>query len=56
MSQKRINESKEVRRMHVEKLEVRTVEGSENRVVGGYVNKFNQPSELMRNRWIDEFI
>lgn len=52
----RINETKEVRRIHVDKLEVRTIEGSENRVVGGYVNKFNQQSSLMRDRWGDEFV
>ena len=52
----RINETKEVRRIHVDKLEVRTIEGTENRVVGGYVNKFNQQSSLMRDRWGDEFV
>lgn len=52
----RINETKEVRRIHVDKLEVRTIEGTENRVVGGYVNKFNQQSTLMRDRWGDEFV
>ena len=51
-----INETKEVRRIHVDKLEVRTIEGTENRVVGGYVNKFNQQSSLMRDRWGDEFV
>lgn len=52
----RINETKEVRRIHVDKLEVRTIEGTENRVVGGYVNKFNQQSSLMRDMWGDEFV
>lgn len=52
----RIDETKEVRRIHVDKLEVRTIEGTENRVVGGYVNKFNQQSSLMRDRWGDEFV
>lgn len=52
----RINETKEVRRINVDKLEVRTIEGTENRVVGGYVNKFNQQSSLMRDRWGDEFV
>lgn len=52
----RINETKEVRRIHVDKLEVRTIEGTENRVVGGYVNKFNQQSSIMRDRWGDEFV
>ena len=52
----RINETKEVRRIHVDKLEIRTIEGTENRVVGGYVNKFNQQSSLMRDRWGDEFV
>ena len=52
----RINETKEVRRIHVDKLEVRTIEGTENRGVGGYVNKFNQQSSLMRDRWGDEFV
>lgn len=56
MKEKRINETKELRKIHIEKLEVRSNEGSENRVVGGYVNKFNQNSELMRDRWGDEFI
>lgn len=52
----RVSDVKEVRRMHVDNIEVRTVEGSENRVVGGYVNKFNQQSAIMRDRWGDEFI
>ena len=36
--QKKINDVKEIRKIQVNKLEVRTIEGSENRVVGGYVN------------------
>lgn len=54
--QKRINDVKEIRKIQVNKLEVRTIEGSENRVVGGYVNKFNQQSEIMRDYWGDEFV
>lgn len=52
----RVSDVKEVRRMHVDNIEVRTIEGSDNRVVGGYVNKFNQQSAIMRDRWGDEFI
>lgn len=54
--QKKINDVKEIRKIQVNKLEVRTIEGSENRVVGGYVNKFNQQSEIMRDYWGDEFV
>ena len=54
--QKKINDVKEIRKIQVNKLEVRTIEGSENSVVGGYVNKFNQQSEIMRDYWGDEFV
>lgn len=54
--QKRMNDTKEIRKVQVNKLEVRNIEGNGNRVVGGYVNKFNQQSELMRDYWGDEFI
>lgn len=56
LKEKRINETKEIRRVQVNKLEVRTIEGTETRVVGGYVNKFNQQSELMQDYWGDEFV
>lgn len=54
--QKKINDVKEIRKIQVNKLEVRTIEGIESRVVGGYVNKFNQQSEIMRDYWGDEFV
>lgn len=53
---KRINDTKEVRHIQIDKLEVRTIEGSDNKVVGGYVNKFNKQSSIMRDRWGDEFV
>ncbi len=40
----RISETKEVRHIHIDNLEVRTIEGSDNKVVGGYVNQFNKQS------------
>ena len=49
-------DSKEVRKIQVDKLEVRTLDGTDKRVVGGYVNKFNQQSSLMRDYWGDEFV
>ena len=54
--QKKIMDSKEVRKIQVDKLEVRTLDGTDKRVVGGYVNKFNQQSSLMRDYWGDEFV
>ena len=51
--------NKEIRKIHIEGLEVREIEGDkgvESRIVGGYVNKFNKPSEIMIDRWGDEFI
>lgn len=54
--QKKMTDAKEIRKVQVNKLEVRTLEDSESRVVGGYVNKFNQQSELMTDYWGDEFI
>lgn len=54
--QKKMIDTKEIRKVQVNKLEVRTLEDSESRVVGGYVNKFNQQSELMTDYWGDEFI
>lgn len=51
--------NKEIRKIHIEGLEVREIEGDkgvESRIVGGYVNKFNKPSEVMLDRWGDEFI
>lgn len=54
--QKKMTDTKEIRKVQVNKLEVRTLEDSESRVVGGYVNKFNQQSELMTDYWGDEFI
>ena len=49
----RINETKEVRRIHVDKLEVRTIEGTENRplfysmldVINNLTGKFYQLEE-----------
>lgn len=54
--QKKMNDTKEVRRIQVDKLEVRTLDGTDKRVVGGYVNKFNQQSSVMRDYWGDEFV
>lgn len=56
LKEKRIHDTKEIRRIQVNKLEVRTIEGTETRIVGGYVNKFNQQSELMKDYWGDEFV
>lgn len=49
---------KEVRTIKVDKIEVREAgtEGEESKVVGGYVNRFNTQSVLMRDRWGDEFV
>ncbi|MGL5641419.1 MAG: HK97 family phage prohead protease [Paraclostridium sp.] len=47
---------KEVRHIHINKLELRSIEGSQNKVVGGYVNQFNKQSSVMRDRWGDEFV
>ena len=48
--------NKEIRHVHLEKLEIRSSQDTNDKVVEGYVNKFNQPSYLMRDRWGDEFI
>lgn len=47
---------KEIRHVHLEKLELRSLQDTDEKVLEGYVNKFNQPSILMRDRWGDEFI
>ena len=51
-----MNNSREIRHILVDKLEVRTLEGTNNKVVGGYVNQFNKQSSVMRDRWGDEFV
>lgn len=51
------NDTKEIRHIQIGKLEVRQLEGeNQTKIVEGYVNKFNQQSSLMRDRWGDEFV
>lgn len=56
MKDKKITSEKETRHIHLDRLEIRTIEETESRVVEGYVNKFNMQSELMRDIWGDEFV
>lgn len=49
---------KEMRYISTDMLEVREIgdSGSTNNIVYGYVTKFNKQSEVLRDRWGDEFV
>lgn len=55
MEKKRILDVKEVRHIQVNKLEIRSLDNTD-KVVTGYVNKFNQQSDVMKDYWGDEFV
>lgn len=52
----KLSNSKEIRHFHIEKLEIRNIQDTNTRIVGGYVNKYNKNSEVMRDRWGEEFV
>lgn len=57
MTIEQMNSNKEIRHIQIGKLEVRQLDGeNQTKIVEGYVNKFNQQSSLMRDRWGDEFV
>ena len=56
---KKTSNEKETRFLHLGSLEVRSLEGeseTQSKVVGGYVVKYNQNSEVMTDRWGDKFV
>ena len=54
--QKKFSYTKEIRNIQVGKLEIRTLDGTDRKIIEGYVNKFNQQSSVMRDYWGDEFV
>lgn len=54
--QKKFSDTKEIRNIQVGKLEIRTLDGTDRKIIEGYVNKFNQQSSVMRDYWGDEFV